>query len=335
MDISYTKSASSPHGGEGELRMLRDMFSKFAKCFNEDPSVSSIVKCMNISKRDFYEFVNNIRGLCNVFFVPNLTSSNMILVEVEEPNINFVNDNVDILIDLGAKKKMYLYVPLPFKKANLPIRALEEVLKAIIKAEKISLYSLKLVCYDSFCIYPRKIVARPSWGETIVSLELTEDFLLPKELAVKLAPLVSWQRLVHLIKGAASKGLILGPICRLKDRDLLTVMMDVSLEDDIFDLKGIPHWVEDTLVILKKINGRNNIYSLIFSTRPRYLDMILKLDKAGALSFKIKRLALFSGGTRILPSLRKVLTPQKHKKMHPVELFANSLLKSRNTRTFG
>ena len=306
--------------------ILRKTISRFFNCFNLDPSISSVIRCMNISKQEFYRFINDIKGLCDVFFIPNLLPSRMALVELEEPKFYRSNIRTDFLIDLNAKRRTYFYVPLPFKKDKAPTSAVEEVLKTITGSKKIFLYSLRLLCYDSFCIYPRKIAVKPSWGETIISLELTENFLLPKELAVKLTPLTSWQRLIYLMKGALSKGLILGPVCRSKDKGSLTVMMDVSPEEDIFNLKGIPYWVEDSLVILEKLNSKDKTYSFIFSTKPQHLDMILKLNEANALSFKIKRMILFSGGTRILPSLRRVLSLSKHK-MHPVELFANSLFK--------
>ncbi len=308
----------------------RDMLVDFCRCFSLNPSVSSLIRCMRVSKQDFYKFIKEVRTKYNVFFVPNLVSSKMVLAELEDPKID---NTKKLLIDLNAKKRAYFYIPLPSKGEDHLSFVIEEMLKTVTKASSISLYSIKMTCHGTICLGPRKVVVKPSWGETLVSLELTENLLFPKEMASRLAPLTSWQKTTYLLRGALQKGLLLGPVCRTKDRTSLTVLMDIEINEDIFELKGIPYWVEDSLVVLKKLNSRyeDKNYALIFSVKPYHLNSILNLNEADALSFKIKRLVVFTGGTRILPSLRNVLTLTK-KRVHPVELYANVVSRDRNVQ---
>ncbi len=300
-----------------------DFIDALCSCYNNDPSITALTKCLGLSKQEFYRILRAIRSTNEIFFVPNLEHSNLILAEIENPKVHSKIISERTITDLSLKKRIFLYIPVPLKDPSV-LAAVEDILKATTNSDSISFYTIEAVCCKSTCLRPRKIVAKPSWVEVLISSLLTERFLLSKEMASKLKPLLSWQRAIYLLRGVLEKGLVLGPIFRSKNRKLLTIFMDIEVSNkSIFEVKTIPHWIKDSLVVLRKLNDNQRTYAMVFSTEPYYLEQMVRFDEKDLLSFKITNIRTFGGGTRIIPSVKEIKGISSDQ--DPLEIYAKAL----------
>jgi hypothetical protein len=309
----------------------RRLLKQLLGCYNRDPSITALIECLSISKREFYNKLKELRDLYEIFFVPNPSVANLAIAEVVEPKRTF--GNVRTFIDLAGVKRAYFFVPLPADDIET-LRVLKEILKTLIEAHEVHIYKINAVCYEEVCILPTKVSLKPAWGEILISGILTEKLILPKEIAEELKPLTSWQRATYLLRGVLRKRLVIGPVFRTKDKSSLTVLMDIKYKEEGLTLRllnKVPFWIEDSLIVLKDLEEKKR-YSLIFSIKPYYLEQVMRLNDLEALPYKILRTRTFFGGTRITPSAREILNID-NKPAHFIEVLANTILSSHKRRS--